>query len=117
MPQFVAVIIRDLTWVLPLSSSFLVSNLAHVDSGGRGASGFPGIPLVSMLLLLFILSSFIGRLAIGEGGRRSGGGTFTSGFIFATHRSLGLDFVSDGVSGLVPSEDLYISLLYVKTRL
>ena len=69
-----------------------------------------------MLLLLFVLSSLIGRLGIGGSGRRSGGGTLTSEFIPATHRSLGLDFVSDGVSGLVPSEDLYISLSYVKTR-
>ena len=69
-----------------------------------------------MLLLLFVLSSLIGRLEISGSGRGSGGGTFTSGFIPATHRSLGLDFVSGGVSELVPSKDLYISLLYVKTR-
>ena len=70
-----------------------------------------------MLLLLFVLFSLIGRLGIGGSGRRSGGGTFNSGFIPATHRSLGLDFVSDGVSGLVPSDDLYIGFSYVRTRL
>ena len=70
-----------------------------------------------MLLLLFVLSSLIGRLEIGRSGRGSGGGTLTSGFIPATHCSLGLDFVSVDVSGMIPSEDLYISLSYVRTRL
>ena len=68
-----------------------------------------------MLLLLFVLSSLFGRLGIGGSGRGSGGGTLTSGFIPAAYRSLGLDFVRGGVSGLVPSEDLYISLSYIRT--
>ena len=98
------------------SSFFFFSclNLGHIDSGGRGVSGFLGIPLVSMLLLLFVLSGLIGRLEIGESGRRSGGGTLTS--ILATHRSLGLDFLHGDVSGSVPSEDLYISLSYIGAR-
>ena len=116
MPQFVAVITCDLAWVLPLSFSFLISDLGHVDSRGQGVSGFPGIPLVSMLFLFFVLSSFIRRLGIGGSGHGSRGGTLTSEFISATHRSLGLDFVSGGVSESIPSEDLYISLSYVKTR-
>ena len=114
MPQFVAVIIRDLAWVLLLSPSFLVSDLGHVDFGSRGVSGFSGIPLVSMLLLLLVFSSLIGRLGIGGSGCKSGGGTFTS--FFATYRSLGLDFMRGGMSGSVPLEDLYISLSYVRTR-
>ena len=69
-----------------------------------------------MLLLLFVHSSLIERLGVGESGRRSRGGTLTSGFILATHRSLGLDFISGGVSGSIPSEDLYIRLSYIKTR-
>ena len=35
----------------------------------------------------------------------------------ATHRSLGLVFMRAGVSGSVPSEDLYLSLSYVRTWL
>ena len=113
MPQFVAVITRDLAWVFPLSSSFLISDLGHINFGGRGVFRFPEIPLVSMLLLLFVLSSLIGRLGIGRSGRESRGGTLTS--VLATHHSLGLNFVRGGVSGSVPSEDLYISLSYIKT--
>ena len=103
MPQLVAVITRDLPWVL-LLSPFLVSDLGRVDSGGRGISGLPGIPLASVLFLLFVLFSLIGgRLGIGGSGRGSGGGTFTSAFIPTAYRSLGLDFVCVDVSGLVPS--------------
>ena len=116
MLQLVAVIILDLPWVLFPSPSFLVSDLNRIDFRGRNISGFPGISLVSMLLLFVIFSSLIGRFGIGGSRCGSGGGTFTSGFIPATHYSLGLDFVHGGVSGSVSSEDLYISLSYIRTR-
>ena len=69
-----------------------------------------------MLLLLFVLSSLIGRLEIGGSGRGSGGITFTSRFIPAIHRSLGLDFMRGSVNRSISLKDLYISLMYVGTR-
>ena len=107
MPQFIAVITRDLAWVLSLSSSFLFSDLGHVDSGGRGisVSGFSGIPLVSMLLLLFVLSSLFGRLRIGGSRRGSRGGTLKSlGVISAIYRPLRLDFMGGGMGRSISSE-------------
>ena len=117
MPQFVAVITRDLAWVLPLSSSFLFSNLGHVDFGGRGVSGFSGIPFVSMLLLFFVFSSLIGRFGIGGSGRRSRGGTLRSlGVIPAIYRPLRLDFMGGGMGRSISSETAQISLSHVGTR-
>ena len=117
MPQFVAVIIRDLAWVLPLSSSFLVSNLGHVNSEGRSVFGFSGIPLVSMLLLLFVCSIFIGRLEIlGGSGRRSGGEILRSlGVILAIYRPLRLDFMGGSIGRSISLETAQISLSHVRT--
>ena len=119
MPQFIAVITRDLAWVLSLSSSFLFSDLGHVDSGGRGVSvsGFSRIPLVSMLLLLFVLSSLLGRLGIGGSGCGSGGETLRSlGVIPAIYRSLRLDFMGSGMGRLISLETAQICLSHVRTR-
>ena len=107
MPQFVAVIIRDLAWVLSLPSFFLFSDLNHVDSGGQSVfvSGFSGIPLISMLLLLFIFSSLLGRFGIGRSGRGSGGGTLRSlGVILAIYRPLCLDFMGGGMGRSISLE-------------
>ena len=118
VPQFVAVITRDLAWVLLLSSSFLVSDLGPVDSGGRGVSRFPGIPLVSMLLLLFILFTLIGRLRIlGRSGCGSGSGTFRSlGVIPAIYRPFHLDFMGGGMGRSTSLEIAQISRSHVGTR-
>ena len=114
MPQLVAVIIRDLFWVFFFSPSFLIPDFGCINSGGRGVFGFP---LLSMLLLFFVFSSLIGTLRIGKSGRESRDGTFTSGFIPTIHGSLGLDFMRNNVSKLIPLEDLYISLTYIETWL
>ena len=118
MPQFVTVITHDLAWILPLSSSFFVSDLGHVNFGGRGVSGFPGIPLVSMLLLLLIFSILIGRLGIlGGSGRGSGGGTLRSlGVIPAIYRPLSLNFMGGDMGQSISSETAQISLSQVGTR-
>ena len=122
MSLLVTVVTRDSTYVLlvlpPLSTP---SDLGRVDSGGRGGGilGFPGTPLASPVLLLVLLG-FIGRLRILGGSRyESGCGALRSlGVISAMvfSRSLGLDLVRSGVSGLTSSEDLEISLLHVGTR-
>ena len=113
----IAVETRDLAHVLLVPPLSLASELRRVDFGDRGGGilGFPRISLISMLLLLFVLFSLLERLGIGGSGRRSGGGTLTSGFVRAIHCSLGLDLVRSSVSRSISSENLYISLTYVGT--
>ena len=113
MPQLVAIITRDLTWVLLITLLFLASDLYRIDSGGRGGGflEFLEILLFPIVLLFLIPPGLIGRLGILSGsGRRS-----LLGFVPASHHPLRLDFVRGGVRWSIPSETTQISLPHVGT--
>ena len=118
VPQFVAVITCNLPWFLLLSSSFLVSDVGHIDFGGQSISRFPGIFLVPMLFHFFVFSSLTGRLEIlGRSGHGSRGGTFRNpGVIPAIYFLLCLDLMGGDMGRLVPLETVQISLSLVRTR-
>ena len=113
MSFFVIVVIRDLTYVFRL----LATNFWLVDFSGRsgGILGFSGLLLVVIQLLLLVFFGLIGRLGtLGGSGR---GGLKSLGIIPAIHRLLRLNLVGSGMSRSTSLEDLYMSFLYVKTRL
>ena len=89
----------------------MVTDLRLVDSVGWG-----GIPLGFVLLLLFVLLDLIRRFEIlGRTGYRSLGLGFVPAMIF--YCSLGLDFVCNSMGWSIPSGDLLVGLLYLKTCL
>ena len=108
MSLFITVVIRDLTYILLLCS--MVTGFRLLDSDGRG-----GILLGFVLLLFLVFSGLIKRLGILG---RSGYGSLSLRFVLAIifHHSLGLNFVYSGVGRSIPSKDLLISLLYIRTR-
>ena len=114
---FVTVVTDDLIYVFFILLSLYTSTYLSIDSGGRSdrISGFPGISLVFILLLFFILPSLIGRLGILSG---SGPKRLSPRFVSAMllYCSLGLDFVRGGMSRSTSSGNLLISLPHIKTR-
>ena len=96
--------------------SFYFTDLGRVDSGGWG-SRIPRILrifFVSMLLLFLVLFELIRRLGILSWRERR---ALSPGFVSTIYRSLGLDFVHNGVSRSTSLGDLLMSLLHVKTWL
>ena len=88
-------------------------NLSRIDSNGWGGR----IPLVFMLLPPFILPEFIFvEKEILSGNRHK---SLSPGFgpTMIFHCFLGLNFICSSMDWLTSSEELLISLLYVKTRL
>ena len=122
MSLLIVVETHDLAHVLLVSSLLLGSEPRRVDSRGQvgGILGFFEIPPALVVLLLFILLGFIGRLGI-LGGNGCGSGCRALGSLgvitaMIIQRFLSLDFVRGSVSQSIPLETTQISLSHVKTR-